>query len=165
MKLQVAQDEDQKNLTNPYETSVTVTLTKALLKMGVPEDSIGVLSPYRAQVAQLSFFLQKLNIEVNTVDQFQGRDKDVMIYSATKSKKCGMNEVASRILDDKRRLTVALTRAKVKFILVTDCDTIIGFNPFKRLFDIVESRNFLRLEDGNLDFDWNEVLSLNCINL
>ena len=52
---------------------------------GVPASSIGVIATYRAQVAQISQYLEEMSVEVSTVDQFQGRDKNVVIYSCTKS--------------------------------------------------------------------------------
>lgn len=74
-------------LINPYETSIIVTLVKILLKCGVPSSSIGVMSPFVLQVSQLSYFLQSLGIEVNSIDQYQGKDKEIIIYSSTKSSK------------------------------------------------------------------------------
>lgn len=44
-----------------------------------------MIATYRAQVSQLADLLDRLNVDVSTVDQFQGRDKPVIIYSCTKS--------------------------------------------------------------------------------
>lgn len=56
----------------------------AFLQIGIDAKTIGVISPYRAQVCLLSTVLSQ-DIEVNTVDQYQGRDKSVIIYSCSKS--------------------------------------------------------------------------------
>lgn len=55
------------------------------LQSGVPKESLGVIAPYRAQVAQISLFLQDADVVVNTADRFQGKDKEVIILSCTKS--------------------------------------------------------------------------------
>ena len=55
-----------------------------LLQLGVTVEQIGVMAPYRAQVRLLRTLISH-NIEVNTVDQYQGRDKSVIIYSCSKS--------------------------------------------------------------------------------
>lgn len=57
----------------------------SLLQGGVPNCDIGVIATYRAQVLHISTLLSKFTVDVSTVDQFQGRDKNVVIYSCTKS--------------------------------------------------------------------------------
>lgn len=59
------------------------------------------------------------------------------------------------ILEDKRRLTVAVTRAKEKLILLADVATIKEYTPFLNLFQGVASENFIKLDDHGLD--WNTV--------
>ncbi|KAJ8949315.1 hypothetical protein NQ318_006740 [Aromia moschata] len=77
---------EQHSPVNIYEAAVTFHLVQALLKAGVPSADIGVIATYRAQVAQISALLQGHSVDVSTVDQFQGKDKNVIIYSATKSR-------------------------------------------------------------------------------
>eukprot|EP01041_Mallomonas_annulata_P000942 gene942-1824_t len=76
--------------------------------------SIGIISPYQAQVERLSLLstIKEFNIIVKTVDEFQGQEYDIIIFTAVKSntaKKIGF-------LSDTRRLNVALTRAKYALI-------------------------------------------------
>ncbi|XP_064087433.1 DNA replication ATP-dependent helicase/nuclease DNA2-like [Macrobrachium nipponense] len=79
-----------KMIINSRETACVLVLIKALLKAGVCADDIGVITPYRAQVKNISNHVKKEvemghRVEVNTVDQYQGRDKSVIIYSCVRS--------------------------------------------------------------------------------
>ena len=112
--------------------------------------SIGVIAPYRAQVMHLRNKLNSINvtIDVNTVDQFQGQDKDVIIYSCTRStprkvkrsENGKVEEISSNdIMCDKRRLNVALTRAKSKLIIIGNGPALQSYEPFKNLLSYLES--------------------------
>lgn len=107
------------------------------------------------------------SIEVNTVDQFQGKDKKLIIYSCTRTldpdatrklpnEQSG--EDGNEILNDKRRLTVAITRAKEKLILVGDWASLDAYTPFKKLANVVSTSAFVTLHDQKHGFDWNNVL-------
>nr|XP_022919346.1 DNA replication ATP-dependent helicase/nuclease DNA2 [Onthophagus taurus] len=150
---------DELKCSNLYETAIIYKLIKILLKLGIPYSNVGVIAPYRAQVAQLSSVLVETKIDVSTVDQFQGQDKSVIIYSCTKSTP-DLKITKFDILEDKRRLNVALTRAKHKLIIIGDVETVGKYSTFGKLFKFVDSDNFIRLENGNLDFDWGEVADL-----
>lgn len=134
------------------------------LQGGLLAESIGVIAPYRAQVELLKNDMSSVHsdIEVNTVDQYQGRDKEVIIYSCTK------NNVAKviyslinyihyiivitvnflyfkdvGILSDKRRITVAITRAKYKLIMIGDVTIMRNYETFNSLFSHIT--NIIRL--------------------
>jgi superfamily I DNA and/or RNA helicase len=96
-----------------------------LRAMGQPGQrrSMAVLAPYQAQVAALqdqllphSSFWQALQLEVTTIDAAQGRDYDLVVYSATRSNAAGR----LGFLRDRRRLNVALSRARQLLVLVGD---------------------------------------------
>lgn len=55
------------------------------LQAGIVHDRIGIMAPFVSQVKEISSSLNRKAVEVSTVDRFQGRDKDVVIYSCTKS--------------------------------------------------------------------------------
>merc|ERR1712013_47650 len=80
------------------EVSLVVNLVSALLGGGVEKEDMGVIAPYSAQVKLLK---AALGVEVGTVDQFQGRDKLVVIYSCTRSNS-GNKEERARILVERR---------------------------------------------------------------
>ncbi|KAF5294448.1 hypothetical protein FQR65_LT01574 [Abscondita terminalis] len=156
----VLQESEEVKCTNPFEVGVIVKLINALLAAGISNEAIGVIAPYRAQVSQLTLSLKEKNIETSTVDQFQGRDKDVILYSCTRSgqRTVAASESQTEILDDKRRLTVAVTRAKHKFILVGDVSTMRQYSPFRKLLDSLAEDCFIRLNDGELGFSWADVM-------
>jgi DNA replication ATP-dependent helicase Dna2 len=91
-------------------------------------------------------------LEINTVDQYQGRDKEAIIYSCTKSESDAdsmvIKEGAQTILHDIRRLTVALTRAKHKLIVIGDSDTLQRYPPFAKLLASLESSQRYQLCPG-----------------
>lgn len=153
--------------TNIYETAIISKIVEALFDAGVPNSSIGIIAPYRAQVSQISLAMETKGVEVSTVDQFQGRDKEVVIYSCTKSYDVtkSSTEVEFEILEDKRRLTVAVTRAKHKFIMIGDLSTIRRYSPFAKLLMSLKDDCFMNLEDGSLGFPWESIINLNDNNL
>ncbi len=91
-------------------------------------------TPYQSfiyiQVARLADdpFLRSCKasgLEVNTIDRYQGRDKDAIIISLVRSNK---SEKTGRLLEDKSRLNVALSRAKAKLILIGSYKTLSNGN-------------------------------------
>ncbi len=88
---------------------------------------VAVITPYNAQISELrehvtpqSKFWKALNIEIATIDAFQGRDCDIVLYSTVRSNK----ELRLGFLKDWRRLNVALSRAKQLLIIVGDIVTL-----------------------------------------
>jgi DNA replication ATP-dependent helicase/nuclease Dna2 len=81
----------------------------------VPPESIGVVSPFRAQVVLLRQRLAATGVSVDTVERFQGGERDIMILSFVRSRGTGF-------VFDERRLNVAITRARRKLVLVAHPD-------------------------------------------
>lgn len=83
--------------------------------------SIGIITPYKAQVALLRRMIQESErIKIDTVDGFQGKECDVIIFSVTRT-------IGSyRFLADKRRLNVALSRARDAIIIIGDTEYAKG---------------------------------------
>jgi DNA replication ATP-dependent helicase Dna2 len=97
---------------NIDEAKVVLNLVRGLMRDShVPPEAIGVVSPFRAQVVLLRQLLADTGITVDTVERFQGGERDVMILSFVRSRGTGF------VFDD-RRLNVAITRARRKLILV-----------------------------------------------
>ncbi|SBT79122.1 regulator of nonsense transcripts 1, putative [Plasmodium malariae] len=105
---------------NRSEASNMEKLVRTLLQCGLKANQIGVITPYEGQRAYITSLLQKnlpfqhaSDIEVASVDAFQGREKDFILLSCVRSnKKLGIG-----FLNDPRRLNVALTRAKYGLII------------------------------------------------
>ena len=115
--------------------------------------TIGILSPYKAQINLIEklFMEHNLNsnlIEINTIDSFQGREKDCIILSLTRS---NMN-MEIGFLEDTRRLNVALTRAKKELIIIGDSETIQINYYYKKLLSYIT-------EIGGLHSAWEFIES------
>lgn len=97
---------------NPQEARVVADLVHSYVRdCNVSPQSIGVVSPFRAQVVLLRQMLDGVGVAVDTVERFQGGERDIMILSFVRSR--GTNFVF-----DDRRLNVAITRARRKLVLV-----------------------------------------------
>ena len=108
--------------TNPTEADRVAGVVRSFLDAGVDPDDIGVIAPFRAQVAEISRRLSR--VAVDTVDRFQGSSKEVVVISFTAT-----GELSSPIFEDHRRINVALTRAKRALVLVGD-RTALASDPF-----------------------------------
>ncbi|KAJ8091832.1 hypothetical protein PM082_021068 [Marasmius tenuissimus] len=106
---------------NENEASVVKQWVTRLLESGIGPGQITVITPYQAQVTLLTSLLRPLGpIEIGTVDGMQGREKDAVIISLVRSNE--KKEVG--FLSEKRRLNVAMTRAKRHLCVVGDSSTV-----------------------------------------
>ncbi len=116
---------------NPLEAEIVRNVVKKLVRAGVKREWMGVITPYEDQVDLLR---RMIDVEVNTVDGYQGREKEVIIISFVRSNRRG--EIG--FLEDLRRLNVALTRAKRKLIMVGDSKTLSSHETYRRLIEFVK---------------------------
>lgn len=147
MGIGIMQD-SKKNL---VEAKIALNRVQFLLsKVALQPQDVAILSPYNAQVALISELLASENIpvEVGTVDGFQGREKEVIIFSAVRSNQ----EREIGFLSDYRRLNVAITRAKRQLVIIGDCQTLNIDPLFKNLMDYVEIEGIFEYPDEG-DFD------------
>ena len=112
---------------------------------GVPQEDIGVISPYRHQLKKLNSLLQQVyaKVEVSTVDKYQGRDKKCIIMSLTRS---NPGQQTGDLLKDWQRLNVAITRAKEKVVFVGSRGTLAGSASFSNLIKILEQNHWVSYE-------------------
>lgn len=128
---------------NAVEASLVTQIVRSALYCGVDPKDIGVISPYRAQ---LRFVRQHLGsgtegVEVSTVDKYQGRDKECVIFSLVRrSKETGGS--VGRLLSDWRRLNVAFTRAKSKLIVVGSSSTLQCDPHLKKFLHVLTTRSW-----------------------
>lgn len=119
---------------NPQEAGIVVKKVEQLFEAGLKPQDIAVIAPYAAQVRLIRDQLRIPSIEVDTVDGFQGREKEAVVISLVRSN--AENEIG--FLADTRRTNVALTRARKKLIVIADSSTL-GVNEFYgRLFEYFE---------------------------
>ena len=106
---------------------------------------VGVISPYRAQVQYLRQQLRKREffkpfrhlISVNTVDGFQGQERDIIVISLVRSN----DEGQIGFLRDLRRMNVAITRARMKLIIMGNASTMTRHPFYRKLYEYVQSLN------------------------
>lgn len=133
--------------TSPEETKIIVEIVSELLNAGVKPDDIGIIAPFRAQVADIrralesnlsEFFENSSSIKkiVDTVDRFQGDERDVIIFSLTLTDK-----VVPEIINDKKRLNVAISRARRKFIGVGNWELVDRNETLKNLREYAKISN------------------------
>lgn len=102
---------------------------------------VGVISPYRAQVQLLRRMIRKKEffkpyrglITVNTVDGFQGQERDVIVISLVRANADGQ----IGFLSDLRRMNVAITRARMKLIIMGDVPTMTRHPFYRKLYDFI----------------------------
>lgn len=156
--------EKSKIYVNYCEIAIVLYIIEALLECGVDGTSIGIIAPYRDQVETLKkIFASYHTVEVNTVDQYQGRDKKIIIYSCTLSTNADANATKQasdiEILEDRRRLTVAITRAKHKLIMIGDVNCLNKFTPFRDLFKHMNAMSKVQIQDGKFGFSWTTLMN------
>lgn len=125
---------------NSAEADLVSRRVRALLDAGLAASDIAVIAPYAAQVRLLRERLPLEGLEVDTVDGFQGREKEAVIISLVRSNAQG--EVG--FLGDTRRMNVALTRARRKLIVIGDSATIGGEPFYARMLGYFEQHNSYR---------------------
>jgi superfamily I DNA and/or RNA helicase len=120
---------------NPREADVVCAKVRALLEAGVAPGDVAVIAPYAAQVRLLRERLVVTGLEIDSVDGFQGREKEAVIISLVRSNSEG--EIG--FLADVRRTNVALTRARRKLVVVGDSATLAVDPFYTRLFEYFET--------------------------
>ncbi|GFR40163.1 hypothetical protein Agub_g720 [Astrephomene gubernaculifera] len=128
------QEAEGSSYANAGEAKAVMAHVQRLIKRGIPAADIGVITPYNAQVALLKEMRQERigsGLEISSVDGFQGREKEAVVISMVRSNESG--EVG--FLSDRRRMNVAVTRARRHCALVCDSETVSNDGFLKRLVE------------------------------
>lgn len=104
---------------------------------------MGIISPYRAQVQYLRQLIKQNEyfkpyrklLSVNTVDGFQGQERDIILISLVRAN----DEGQIGFLRDLRRMNVAITRAKMKLIILGDAKTMTRHPFYKKLYEYIDA--------------------------
>ena len=115
--------------TNPEEAAAVDGIVRSYLDAGVAPDDIGVIAPFRAQVAEIGNRIPE-GVAVDTVDRFQGSSEEVIVISFVAT-----GDLDSPIFEDYRRVNVALTRAKKALVLVGDADALGTDDTYGRMVE------------------------------
>lgn len=124
------------SLRNEGEGVLVVQRVRELIGAGLAAQDIGVITPYRAQALWLKEQLEDIpELEVDTVDAFQGREKEAIVVSLVRSNQ----EQSLGFLEDLRRLNVAITRPKRHLFVVGDSATLVGHPMYSKWIDFVHA--------------------------
>lgn len=131
------------SIINDTEASLVKNTITALVACGLDPSSVGVICPFRAQLRLLEECstlgpLVNAGLELSTIDRYQGRDKSAIVLSFVRSNEKGK---VGRLLEDFRRLNVAVTRAKCKLIMIGSWSTLYtGSDVLRPVLDRLQSR-------------------------
>lgn len=117
-----------KSFINNLEAELALKIVNGYLDLGIDKKDIGIISPYSDQVNLIG---NETDVEVKTVDGFQGGEKEIIIISTVRSNEKGK----IGFLKDLRRLNVAITRAMKKLIIIGNAETLSHNETYKRLID------------------------------
>ena len=126
------------SIVNDTEIEIVRIITGALLRCELPASDVGIICPFRAQLRLMddceSLHQMKMEgVEMSTIDKYQGRDKEAIVLSFVRSNAGGK---VGRILQDFRRLNVAVSRARSKLILIGSMKTLYsGSDVLKSALD------------------------------
>lgn len=118
-----------KSRCNPQEADLVARWVRGLLSAGIAAEAVGVVAPYSAQVRLLRERLAIPGLEIDSVDGFQGREKEAIVASLVRSNVEG--DVG--FLADVRRMNVAMTRARRSLTMIGDSSTLAN-DPFYKDF-------------------------------
>jgi DNA polymerase III delta prime subunit len=129
-------EEDTESRFNRQEAVLAAKKVRALLAAGLAPEHVAVITPYRAQVRLLRDLLAATpGLEIDSVDGFQGREKEAVVISLVRSNPEG--EIG--FLADTRRTNVALTRARRKLIVIGDSATLAADPFYQRMLTHFEA--------------------------
>jgi ATP-dependent RNA/DNA helicase IGHMBP2 len=148
------QDPETLSRSNPEEADLLLQhLERLVEEIGVEqwieqELSLGIITPYRAQVDYIKKRMEGISIwealsdliTVHTVDAFQGQERDIMAISFVRSN----DKAEVGFLGDVRRTNVAMTRAKKKLIMMGDSATLSSHPFYLALIDFVQQKSFYK---------------------
>jgi ATP-dependent RNA/DNA helicase IGHMBP2 len=125
---------DGESRMNRQEGELVARKVRELVAAGIAASDIAVISPYGAQVRFLRELLDVPGLEVDSVDGFQGREKEAVVISLVRSN--AKSEIG--FLADIRRMNVAMTRARRKLLMAGDSATLGGHPFYARLLEYCE---------------------------
>lgn len=125
---------------NPKEAAYLERKAQSLLGQGVKPEQIAMISPYAAQVRAMRDDWSESGIEIDSIDGFQGREKEVVLISLVRSN----DDQEIGFLSELRRMNVAMTRARRLLVIIGDSATL-GIHPFYQdLLRYVEEKGIYR---------------------
>jgi ATP-dependent RNA/DNA helicase IGHMBP2 len=131
---------DGQSRSNPGEARLVVAHVQRLLDAGLTPDQVAVITPYNAQVHALREALDLPGLEIDSVDGFQGREKEAVVISLVRCNRHG--ELG--FLRDDRRTNVAITRARRHLAVIGDSGTLAQHGLFGRWMEFCQESTCYR---------------------
>jgi len=138
---------ETRSIFNPAEFQILYKHLEGLAQNIASNFSVGVISPYREQVVYMEGQFKNLyagfphiQLDINTIDSFQGQERDVIYISLVRSNDKG--EIG--FLSDYRRMNVAMTRARKKLIIIGDSGTLGSHSFYNQLLEYIEHNGSYR---------------------
>jgi superfamily I DNA and/or RNA helicase/predicted RNA-binding protein with TRAM domain len=167
--------QQQHSYFNEYEAAVALTIMDELLRCGVEQNQICIVTPYRMQSQIIRMAIRKKygrddpsdvvstdNLSASTIDSFQGKESDVVIYSITWTPGYGGRSIHIA-LRNWRRLNVALTRAKRKLIIIGSIHALPEY-PFSVLSEFLRKKGRIIDSPGIENFEGSLKLVKECFD-
>jgi predicted DNA helicase len=127
------QNRETKSYENEFEAIGVKKIVFDLIGSGINPKEIGIITPYQGQVRRLKKQFESIRVTVESIDGFQGREKEIILLSLVRA-----NEMGSLgFLKDLRRLNVALTRAQKKLIVIGHGPTLKNDSVYRQWIDWV----------------------------
>jgi superfamily I DNA and/or RNA helicase len=126
---------DGESRLNRQEAALVCRKVRELLDCGVAAGDIAVIAPYAAQVRLLREQLLVPGLEIDSVDGFQGREKEAVVISLVRSNP----QAEIGFLQDVRRMNVAMTRARRKLLIVGDSATLSAHPFYHRMIEYLDA--------------------------
>ena len=126
---------DGESRLNPKEAALVCRKVQGLLDCGVAPGDIAIIAPYAAQVRLLREQLCIPGLEIDSVDGFQGREKEAVVISLVRSNP----QAEIGFLQDVRRMNVAMTRARRMLLVVGDSATLSAHPFYRRMIEYFDA--------------------------
>ncbi|KRH94636.1 tRNA-splicing endonuclease positive effector (SEN1) [Pseudoloma neurophilia] len=143
LKTQSNDNSDQNSYANSGEARIVLEIVKELMIRNQKYNltsKIGIITPYKAQQYKIKTMLKQISpdifkfVSVNTVDGFQGQEKDIIIISAVRSKNIGF-------VQDIKRMNVSITRAKFALVIIGNIRTLSQSSAWSSLISHLQMKN------------------------
>jgi ATP-dependent RNA/DNA helicase IGHMBP2 len=131
---------DGESRLNREEAALVARKVRELLDAGLAAADLAVIAPYGAQVRLLRELLPITGLEIDSVDGFQGREKEAVVISLVRSN--AGSEIG--FLSDIRRMNVAMTRARRKLLMIGDTATLCTHPFYQRVIEYLENQSAYR---------------------
>lgn len=130
--------EESESLRNTGEANLIVQIAQKIIEeLSIQPSNIGIIAPYKEQIYAIreASPVEWTSLDISTVDAFQGREKDVILLSLTRSNEEG--ELG--FLKDYRRMNVSLTRARKLLVVIGDSATLSADAFYTRFLDYAQN--------------------------